>query len=919
MTGTPAGVSRPRLRLSRLLLYLVLAVLLPALGIGGAAIWYLMSNAQAAAQARLSDTVQALALVVDREITGHMAALKVLAASTALSANPASPDLAAFYTQAQLAAAQLDSPVSLFRRDGTQILNTQRPLGTLLPTALWPDLINQVFDTGQPVVGYAARSSLTGRWAAGAYVPVLDGSGHVALVLVRAWDVEKLRALFIAQGLPHDSFAGVVDSRNRVVARSDALHDQVVGQPAPPENAARYQAFEAGLTEAVGLDGRSRVFAFRHVASAPGWTVVVAQPAADLEAAWRQPLLAFSLGGAGALALGLWLAYVVGQRILIPLQRLSLHAHFIAMSNGESLASCDSADGSPAVSIAELETLRRGFAAAKDALQRRAEAAQASAAALAQSEARFRMLADVMPQLVWAAWPDGRCDYFNARCYAFTGAAVGSLDDEAWKALVHPDDRPVLEANWRQAIQTSAPIEFECRRQRHDGAYRWMLVRGMPMLGEPDERHPRGPILRWFGSSTDISDIVEARELSARGHAELAALVDARTAELSEMQTRLAHAARMDALGQLAGGIAHDFNNVLQAILGGSALIERKPNDPATIKRYARMIFDSAERGSAITQRLLGFSRRSTLHKEVIDPAGILRDIQEILSHTMGGGIETEIRAQPDLPPLVADKGQLETVLVNLATNARDAMDGKGVILLTATVDLVEATNTKHPAALMAGSYICLSVTDTGIGMDAATLSRVFEPFFTTKQPGQGTGLGLAMAHGFAGQSSGGLHIESTPGQGTTIKLWLPAHKSTAPKRADRTVLPATCQHRGRLLLVDDEASIRDLLGDALAAEGFVVAVAASADEAMSILDEGTVDLLISDLSMPGTDGLALIKEAQRRKSGLPAILTTGFARDETEVAMTGAFSGSFSLLRKPIIPMQLVTRISELLGNGRG
>jgi signal transduction histidine kinase len=243
-------------------------------------------------------------------------------------------------------------------------------------------------------------------------------------------------------------------------------------------------------------------------------------------------------------------------------------------------------------------------------------------------------------------------------------------------------------------------------------------------------------------------------------------------------QARLDRAQRMQALGQLASGIAHDFNNVLQAIGGALYLISKQPDDVARVARFAALAEDAAFRGAAITGRLLSLSRRDGLCAGPVAPAPLLSSMQELLSHTFDANIAITIAAQAglDLPPLLADRGQLETVLINLATNARDAMPGGGVLTLSAALD----GGMGGPAtALAPGSYIQIAVADTGDGMDAATLARATEAFFTTKEAGRGTGLGLALALSFAEQSGGAMRISSAPGQGTTVRIWLPCAAAT--------------------------------------------------------------------------------------------------------------------------------------------
>ncbi len=409
-----------------------------------------------------------------------------------------------------------------------------------------------------------------------------------------------------------------------------------------------------------------------------------------------------------------------------------------------------------------------------------------------------------------------------------------------------------------------------------------------------------------------------------RWNQELEQRVRQEVAAREEAQARLSHAQRMEALGQLAGGIAHDFNNVLQSVGGGARLIEAKPDDLARVRRIAGMISEAAARGSSITSRLLAFSRRADLRVEPVDAAELLAGVQEVLSHTLGAGLTVEVKAADALPPFLTDKGQLETVLINLAANARDAMEGRGAITLTAeTVSAGQSGETF--AHLPPGRYVRLSVADTGCGMTPEVLARASEPFFTTKPRGKGTGLGLAMARGVAEQSGGGLRIRSAPGEGATVSLWFPA-ASDATQKAQTQFPFAARPRRGaredcaRVLLVDDEAAVREIVAEHLLQAGYAVRTAVGGAEALSLIGGGwPADLLIADLSMPDMDGLTLVAEAQRRRPGLPAIVLTGFATDAAEIAMRGAVSGSFSLLRKPIDGVALAEHVAALLAGAEG
>jgi CheY-like chemotaxis protein len=269
----------------------------------------------------------------------------------------------------------------------------------------------------------------------------------------------------------------------------------------------------------------------------------------------------------------------------------------------------------------------------------------------------------------------------------------------------------------------------------------------------------------------------------------------------------------------------------------------------------------------------------------------------------------------PDgLPPVAADKGQLETVLVNLATNARDAMPDGGRLTVTAEPETVAERPAAHPAGLAPGRYVRLVIADTGSGMDQATLARAREPFFTTKPAGAGTGLGLPMAVGFAEQSGGALLIESRPGEGTTVSLWLP-RAEPCDRGSEEVADSGTGRRSARILVVDDEDLVREVIARQIEDAGYRVEVAAGADDALALLAAGAeVDAVVTDLSMPGMDGLALLRSVRDRFPALPAILLTGYADAATAVSMEEHLNGNMLLLRKPVAGAELLSRLGALL-----
>ncbi|KAA5608201.1 PAS domain S-box protein, partial [Rhodovastum atsumiense] len=383
-------------------------------------------------------------------------------------------------------------------------------------------------------------------------------------------------------------------------------------------------------------------------------------------------------------------------------------------------------------------------------------------AALRASEARFRAITDAMPQLVWSARPDGMTDYHNQRWHEFTGIPPEQRTDDDWAFILHPDDRDRVLAQWRHSVTTGQAFEQEYRLRRADGGHGWILGRAVPV------RDPQsGAITRWFATGTDISDAVAAREALARSHAELERLVAERTAALTraaaeqqQAEQAMRQGEKLAALGQLAGGIAHDFNNILQIISNCAALIDGDAGGDNGVGECVGMISDATERGHGIIRRLLAFARRGELRAGPIDPAALLDDMREVLTHTLASTVVLRFTVEPGLPVLLADRGQLEAALINLAVNARDAMPEGGTLTILAAVETV-GTDAAPPLPLEPGAYVRFTLSDTGPGMDEATLARACEPFFTTKPRGRGTGLGLPMARGFAEQSGGALVIDS--------------------------------------------------------------------------------------------------------------------------------------------------------------
>jgi signal transduction histidine kinase/CheY-like chemotaxis protein len=345
---------------------------------------------------------------------------------------------------------------------------------------------------------------------------------------------------------------------------------------------------------------------------------------------------------------------------------------------------------------------------------------------------------------------------------------------------------------------------------------------------------------------------------------------------LAQAEEQLRHAQKMEAMGQLTGGVAHDFNNLLTPIIGALDVLQRVGAGGEREQRLIDGALQSADRAKTLVQRLLAFARRQPLQPVAVDVGALVKGMADLVSSTTGPQIHVSVEVPRDLAPARADPNQLEMALLNLSVNARDAMPNGGAIRITVSNEIVGGANR---ANLAPGAYVRLSVADTGVGMDEATLRRAVEPFFSTKGLGKGTGLGLSMAHGLAQQLGGALAISSRPGLGTNVELWLP--QSLSPIAAAEA-LPASAPRpngRGVALLVDDENVVRASIADMLAELGYEVIEADSAEEAVRRFNGGLrADLVVTDHLMPGMTGIDLARAVQARAPATPVLIISGYA-----------------------------------------
>ena len=383
------------------------------------------------------------------------------------------------------------------------------------------------------------------------------------------------------------------------------------------------------------------------------------------------------------------------------------------------------------------------------------------------------------------------------------------------------------------------------------------------------------------------------------------------------MQERLRQSQKMETVGQLTGGVAHDFNNLLQIIAGNlDMLLRTLPEDAARQRRAAESAMSGAKRAATLTERLLAFSRRQPLAPKPLNANRLISGMSELLHRSLGETVEVEVVLSPSLWRVEIDPNALENAILNLAVNARDAMpDGGKLTIETANTHLDRAYVAQNPE-LSTGQYVAISVSDTGHGMAPGVVERVFEPFFTTKEVGKGTGLGLSMVYGFVKQSGGHVKLYSEPGQGTTVRLYLPRLMASEIEEVEAAPPPAPERARQEtILLCEDDPEVRAFSAEVLRELGYTVREAVDGPSALRLLEreQGRVDLLFTDVVLPGgMTGSVLAEQARRKRPGVKVLFTTGYARNA--IVHHGRLDPGVELITKPFSYADLAGRIRDLL-----
>ncbi|MEC7523281.1 MAG: PAS domain-containing protein [Myxococcota bacterium] len=604
----------------------------------------------------------------------------------------------------------------------------------------------------------------------------------------------------------------------------------------------------------------------------PDWFWVVVYPKSLVAERAAGTAWVILLLGLLSLLVEILIFYLVLRRdVAEPLEALTVATE--AMARGERDAPL------PVGRPDELGRLASAFERMRDAVTRKADELTEEARAREESERRLLAILEQTPAVVFIKDVDGRYTLVNQRFRELLGRPAAGLTDHDF---LPPEVADAMRENDRQVIEGGVAIQFE-ERVPVDGIERVYVTVKFPITDSDGE--PLGVC----GIATDVT-------------------------QRKELEEQLRHSQKMDALGQLAGGVAHDFNNLLTVILAQSDLLKRSLKDSPDLAADVDLVLDAGERARVLTRQLLAFSRRELYDAQVFDARTVLDELRALLRRLIPANISVQLDLGDTPLHVRADRGQIEQAILNLATNARDAMPDGGELRLAASKVTVEEDDERGAEP---GEHVSLRVSDTGIGMDEVTRLKAMEPFFTTKEGSRGTGLGLAIVYGIVKQSGGVTHLRSLPGQGTTVEILLPAVREV-PAGVTDSQLESYTEGSETVLVLEDSELVARVARRTLRSRGYEVLMATSGEEAIAIAEahEGEIHALVSDVMLPGMDGPAAAARIRELRPGIAVLFITGHVDERT---LEGTLGPDDEVLEKPFRPATLAYRLRRVLDGERG
>lgn len=730
-------------------------------------------------------------------------------------------------------------------------------------------LESKAFTVGAPVIGHT-----TGIWGTSLAEPIIDEGGSMIGVLTMTVDLSHLD-ITVPKAFSAATDVSIVDTSGNYVIRSSAsaVRQDWQGRKLSDQHLlAAVLAQQAGALRLQGPDNIDRIFGFAPVPGAP-WYVIVATPVAPIVASARSDTFIGVATIALVLLLSISAGAVIVRKIEKPISSIAETARAWMDGNLQARA----VESGPA----ETQMVVKQF---NQMLEQRLIAERAQQA----REAQMRLVTDNVPALIVHVDAGMRLRFINPTAASWYARAPADLVGMKINDFFPRERFEEL----RETIETTlagTTTRIEQRGVYPDGKERWLDYVRVPEHAED------GRVIGYFGLAIDITARKEAEEKARQN------------------EEQLRQAQKMEAIGELTGGMAHDFNNLLAIIIGNLSLLRDVKKEDAEVEELAGEALDAAKHGAKLTRSLLAFARRQPLQSKNVDVNALITHISQLLSRMLGEDIETTLNLGTDVWPCVIDAAQLEASLVNLATNARDAMPNGGRLIVATANRRLERDYAGRQVGVTPGDYVMIEVSDSGTGIPRDKIDRIFEPFFSTKPTGRGTGLGLSMVFGFVKQSQGHITVYSEPGAGTTFRLYLPrAQQKGEVSEPDSP--PVLAHGSGETVLaVEDNVALRRVVVRQLTELGYRVIEAENASTALALLERGPADVLFTDVVMPGQmNGYELAKAALARWPSMKIVLTSGFS--ERVLDVSDELAVNFRLLSKPYEKYELSRIIHDAL-----